>query len=79
MAYKKYKIALLFRVAILFFSLAALTYAISILDFKEDLPFTMVIITPLILITIVFLRNFFKFTIRRFNEMDDFFEGIVYP
>ncbi len=78
MAYKKYKLALLFRVAILFFSLAALAYVITRLDFKENLPLAMVIITPLTLITILSLRSLFKFTIRRYNEMDDFFESVKY-
>lgn len=78
MAYKKYKLALLFRVAILFFSLAVLAYIITVLDFKKNLPLAIVIITPLTLVTILSLRSLFKFTIRRFDEMDDFFESVKY-
>jgi len=78
MGYRKYKLAFLFRVAILFLLLVSIAYAITILDLKNSLPLAMVIITPLVLITILSLRSLFKFTIRRFDEMDDFFEAVKY-
>lgn len=78
MGYRKYKLALLFRVAILFLLLISMAYAISVLDLINNLPLAMVIITPLLLIALFTLRSLFKFTLRRFHEMDDFFEAVKY-
>jgi len=78
MTYRKYKILLLLRVAILLVLLMALAYAILFLNFKTNLPITIVILTAIILITILSLRNLFEFTTRRFAEMDDFFESVKY-
>ena len=78
MGYRKYKLALLLRVAMLFLLLVALAIAIAVLDLKKNLPLAMVIITPIFLFVVLALRNLFNFTLRRFDEMDDFFESVKY-
>lgn len=78
MAYRRYKLTLLFRVTILFLTLSALAYAINFLDFEENLPISLLVIVPIIGLIILSIRNLFKLTVRRFTEMDDFFESIKY-
>lgn len=78
MAYKKYKSVLIIRVSLLFLALSALAFAFSRIDFEKNLPIALLIIVPLILLVIFSTRNLFKLTIRRFTEMDDFFESIQY-
>ena len=78
MAYKRYLLALLFRSAFLFISLFALAGAILLLDFKSELPIAIVTISPVIFIVVYSFVNLYKFVIRRFVEMDDFFESVKY-
>ncbi len=78
MAYRKYKFALFVRVIVLFFSLTALAYAIIVLDFKTKPTISIIILMPLVAFFILTFRNLYKFLIRRFDEMDDFFESVKY-
>ncbi len=78
MTYRKYKLALLIRLFVLFISLTALAFAITIVDFNDNLPITVVIIVPIVFVLIYSFRNFYKFITKRFNEMDDFFESVKY-
>jgi signal transduction histidine kinase len=78
MAYKRYLLALLLRSAFLFISLFALAGAILLLDFKTELPIAIVTISPVIFIVVYAFVNLYKFVIRRFIEMDDFFESVKY-
>jgi nitrogen fixation/metabolism regulation signal transduction histidine kinase len=78
MAYRKYKLALFIRVFILFLSLTALAYAINTLDFSANLPIAGITLTPIIIIFIYSFRNLNKFIMKRFVEMDDFFESVKY-
>ncbi len=78
MAYKKYKLALIIRVLILFFSLTGLAIFIGMLDFKSNISYKIIIIIPFILLAIFSFINLFKFISSRFREMDDFFESVKY-
>ncbi len=78
MAYKKYKFALFFRVIVLFLSLVALAFAINILDFKTKLTISVITILPIFAFFVLTFRSLYKFLIRRFDEMDDFFESVKY-
>ncbi|MDW3647185.1 MAG: HAMP domain-containing sensor histidine kinase [Bacteroidia bacterium] len=78
MAYRKYKLSLVLRVLILFLSLLALAFAISWLDFQDNLSISLLVLVPLSGICFFSTKNFLRFTIRRFGEMDDFFESIKY-
>jgi nitrogen fixation/metabolism regulation signal transduction histidine kinase len=78
MAYRKYKLALFSRVFILFLSLTALAYLINILDFRGELPIVAVTLIPVIVIVFFSFRGLIQFTMKRFTEMDDFFESVKY-
>jgi len=78
MAYKRYKLALLFRAMLLFISLFALAWVILVLDFKTKLPVALVSISPVILVVVYSFVSLYKFVIKRFEEMDDFFESVKY-
>jgi len=78
MAYKKYKIALFFRVIVLFFSLTILAFILSKLDFRTKLSISLITILPILAFSIITFYNLYKFLIRRFDEMDDFFESVKY-
>jgi len=78
MAYRKYKFALFFRVFILFLSLTALAYLINVLDFKTNLPLVAITLTPVIIVVFLIFRSLNKFIMKRFAEMDDFFESVKY-
>jgi len=78
MAYKRYLLALSFRSLFLFISLFALAGAIFMLDFKTELPVAIVSISPIIFVVVYSFVNLYKFVIRRFVEMDDFFESVKY-
>ena len=78
MAYKKYKLSLFIRVTILFISLASLAFVITHLTFNDNLPVAIVSTLPLVLISFLSLRNLIRFLIKRFDEMDDFFESVKY-
>jgi signal transduction histidine kinase len=55
-----------------------LAFASSILDFKNELTISIITIIPIASISILTLRGLYKFLIRRFDEMDDFFESVKY-
>ena len=78
MAYRKFKFGLFIRVLILFFSLFALAFVISILNFKQKLPIIIITIIPITIISIYAFQSLYKFIIKRFLEMDDFFESVKY-
>ena len=77
MAYKRYLLALIFRSLFLFISLFTLAGAILLLDFKTKLPVAIVSISPIIFVVVYAFLNLYKFVIRRFVEMDDFFEKVL--
>lgn len=78
MGYKRYKLALLFRITILFLALIGLAYALNNVDFTNELPLAIVIVLPLLFLVVFFTKILFNFTLKRFSEMDDFFESIRY-
>jgi len=78
MAYKRYLLALFFRSVFLFISLFALAGLILLLDFKTKLPVAIVSISPVVFIVVYSFVNLYKFVVRRFVEMDDFFESVKY-
>jgi len=78
MAYSRYKIALFIRITILFLLLTVLAFALCNLNFKTNLPLVVITLVPIIVILFLSVRNLFRFTIRRFLEMDDFFESAKY-
>ncbi|MEM6806982.1 MAG: ATP-binding protein, partial [Bacteroidota bacterium] len=78
MAYRRYQFSLVWRIGLVFLSLLALAFAISWLDFQENLSITALVLVPLFALSALSTRNFLKFAIRRFGEMDDFFESIKY-
>ena len=78
MDYRRYKIALLFRIFILFISLTGFAFAVNNLNFKKELPFAIMVLLPILFLIIIVTRNLLKFTMERFAEMDDFFESIKY-
>ena len=78
MTYKRFKLVLLFRVAVLFLSLVALAFAANALDFTANLAIAVIVIIPIVFATILSLLSLFNFTTRRFEEMDDFFEAVKY-
>lgn len=78
MAYKRYKLALLLRSLLLFISLFALAWVVLMLDFKTKLPIALVSISPVILVVVYSFVSLYSFAIKRFVEMDDFFESVKY-
>ncbi|MEO6347240.1 MAG: HAMP domain-containing sensor histidine kinase [Aquaticitalea sp.] len=70
MAYKKYKSALTLRIVALFLSLTALAYGIEIGNHYG------IAASSLLTVILIYLLN--KFLVRRFVEMDDFFESVKY-
>ena len=78
MAYKRYKLALLFRSLLLLISLFALAWVVLVLDFKTNLPVALVSISPVILVVVYSFVSLYRFVIKRFEEMDDFFESVKY-
>lgn len=78
MAYRKYKLALLLRIGILFLLLTGLAVFITNTNLKENPPLAAVVIVPALIFIILTVRNLFAFTMRRFDEMDDFFEAVKY-
>jgi len=78
MGYSRYKIALLFRIIILFLALSGLAFALNNLDFNEELPLAIVVLLPILFLIIFITLNLLKFSMKRFTEMDDFFESIKY-
>ena len=78
MAYRKYKLALIIRVIVLFFTLTVLAFAISYLDFQTNLQLSTAILVPILLTLYYAFRGLYKFIFRRFYEMDDFFESVKY-
>jgi nitrogen fixation/metabolism regulation signal transduction histidine kinase len=70
MIYKNYSLFLLLRILILFILLTILSFAISYSNFY---------IAAVAFLGAAFsLYNLYKFTSRRFREMDDFFEAVKY-
>ncbi len=78
MAYKKYKLALLFRSAILLLLLAVLTFVVGTLNLETNLASSIFIILVIGVLTVLSFHNLFKFTVRRFHAIDDFFESVMY-
>ena len=62
----------------LFFALAVLAFALNNLDFKSNLPLAIITVLPTMVLIIFLVHNLYKFMIRRFIEMDDFFESVKY-
>ena len=78
MAYRDYKLSLFVRIFVLFISITAFVLAIYKLDFGVDVLKSIIIVGLLLLIIVLSIRSIFKFTIRRYSEMDRFFESIKY-
>lgn len=78
MIYRNYKLALLARVTILFITLLLLAFIINGYRESTNLSITIVIIISLLLGVILSVRSLFKLSLRRFIEMDDFFESVKY-
>lgn len=78
MAYRKYKLALIIRVIVLFLALTALAFALNILDFQSNSPLYVAILVPILIVIFYTFRNLYRFIFRRFSEMDDFFESVKY-
>ena len=78
MAYRKFKSALLTRAFVLFFSLVALAFAISMLDFKANLSFAIIIVLLIALVSVYSFRSLYKYSTKRFVAMDDFLESVKY-
>jgi nitrogen fixation/metabolism regulation signal transduction histidine kinase len=78
MAYRNFKSALLLRAFVLLFSLIALAFAINMLDFSANLPFALIIILLIAIVSAYSFRNLYKFTLKRFAAMDDFLESVKY-
>lgn len=78
MGYRKYKLALILRVIVLFFTLSVLAFTISYLDFKNSPELSFAILTPILIILYYAFKGLYKFIFRRFYEMDDFFESVKY-
>ncbi len=76
MAYKKYKLSLLIRIVLLFLLLAVLAFVLVIL--KTNISFLVLIVTPLLALIGIAVNNLFKFTTRRFSEIDSFLESVLY-
>ena len=78
MAYRDYKLSLFVRIFVLFLSITAFVLAISKLDFGVNVLKSIIISILLLLIIFLSVRSIFKFTIRRYSEMNRFFESIKY-
>lgn len=78
MAYNKFKYALFYRVFILFLALTALAFSLFVLNFNLKVPFKLIISVCLLFLVIFSFQNLFKFVLKRFHEIDDFFESIKY-
>lgn len=78
MAYKKYKIALGFRVLVLFLSLLGLAISVGELDFKKELSLNTILVFVFLISAIYTLRALYVFILRHFNQIDDFFESVKY-
>lgn len=78
MAYRQYKLSLLFRIALLFCLLIILVLALFSLNFKEKALTSFITILPIVLGIIFVLHNLFEFVIRRHRSMYDFFESVKY-
>jgi len=78
MAYRKYKLALILRVIVLFFTLTILAFAINYLDFQIHLQLSTAILLPILITLYYAFRGLYRFIFRRFYEMDDFFESVKY-
>lgn len=79
MAYRHYKLGIILRVVMLCVGLITFAFAIhKLLIVKPNIPLVVIILSPIILFIVYSLHNLFKFTIKRFYEMDDFFESTKY-
>src|SRR5690606_23473925 len=70
MIYKSFKIALIFRIVILFILLVGLAYGVNIAN-----PYLIIVFT---IASCIASYSLFKFTTKRFKEIDDFFEAVKY-
>ncbi len=78
MTYRDYKLSLLVRIFVLFLSIIIFVLVIQKLDFGLNILKSIIIAALLLLIIFLSVRSIFKFTIRRYTEMDRFFESIKY-
>ncbi|MDO5970842.1 HAMP domain-containing sensor histidine kinase [Flavivirga aquimarina] len=78
MAYSKYKWALSIRVMVLFFLLLGLAFTVSKLDFNTNLSIAIIITLLMAIIAVFSFLNLYRFIMKRFAEMDDFFESVKY-
>ena len=78
MTYKKYKLSLLLRIALIFCLLIILAFSLLTLNFKTKVLTSTITIVPIILIIIFVLNNLLNFTIKRQKSIHDFFESVKY-
>jgi len=78
MAYRKFKLALIVRIAVIFMLLMALTFAIHNLDFITNTLIAVITIVPIIILIILALGNLFKFITSRHKSIHSFFESVKY-
>jgi len=78
MAYRKYKLSLLLRIAMIFCLLMILVVALLTLDFKQKTLTSTITLVPIVLVLILVINNLFIFIIKRHKSMLDFFESVKY-
>lgn len=78
MTYRDYKLSLYIRIFVLFLSIAIFVLTTYKLDFNSDVLKSIIITALLFVIILLSVRNILKFTIRRYAEMNRFFESIKY-
>lgn len=78
MAYHKYKSGLFIRTLILFIALSLLAYLINKIDFAKDYTFYLFGSILVVILILIAFKNLYKFTSKRFEAIDDFFESVKY-
>ncbi|MGK0413823.1 MAG: nitrogen fixation/metabolism regulation signal transduction histidine kinase [Polaribacter sp.] len=78
MAYRKYKLSLLLRIALILCLLIILAFSLLTLNFKTNVLTSTITIAPIILIIILVINNLLNFTMKRQKSIHDFFESVKY-
>ena len=78
MAYRKYRLSLLLRIAMIFCLQIILVFALLTLNFKTNALTSTITIVPIVLIIILVINNLFQFIIKRHKSMHGFFESVKY-
>ncbi|PHS52360.1 MAG: ATP-binding protein [Lutibacter sp.] len=78
MAYRKYKLSLVFRFLAIFCLLMIFAFATLTLDFDTNALASIVTLIPIALILILVINNLFNFILKRHQSIHDFFESVKY-